>query len=567
MLRLLFRSWGILLVLWPCSAPGQLVINEFLADPEGSDSGQEYVEFYNAGAETLSLTGVKFQFANGAVGAQWDTRWQADPGLSLAPGAFFLLVDRNWQGFAEYQAMAYLGLQNGPDAIRLLRDEEVLDLVGYGSLTDPELLEGMAVPLVSGLALARRPDGQDTDNNSLDFVSTEPTPGENNFLDLDLRIDSVILDPPSLTQAGGSLQVSVVVGNEGIRAFPACDLQVLSGPAGGVVQVVAETFFSGCPTGETVSLHLLFELPDQGRQILQLHWLADQGSSPLTRELSGFQVGPAELILNEVLAAPSNAQGEWVELLFRQPVADLSLFSLRDEEGGWHSLPAMSCEAGQLVVVAQDSTALIQWHQMNLDQGLILDCPAEDLARNLRQFPGSWPSLNNNPPQDRSYADRVYLADAQAVVMDHVTLPGSDALPDVDNLTWEWTGSQWRPAVCLAGGTPGCGNSVAVSSNHFGPLEMVPAVLDPSQGVVAAHIRFQMPDLSEGWHVEIYDLWGQRVRDLGGQNQTAGAVDLVWDGLDDQGLTVRPGGYIVLQHLKVGAGPFKPGARTLVVVR
>jgi len=52
-----------------------LVINEFLPDPNGSDGGQEYVELLNTGTSPVSLAAVKLEFANGATGAEWLTRW------------------------------------------------------------------------------------------------------------------------------------------------------------------------------------------------------------------------------------------------------------------------------------------------------------------------------------------------------------------------------------------------------------------------------------------------------------------------------------------------------------
>ncbi len=139
------------------SADAGLVINEFLPDPEGADSGQEFVEFMNNGSQAINLNGIEFQFANGSVGLPWMTRWQAQEDFFLNPGQLFLLVDRNWVGSALSDAEAWLGLQNGPDAIRVVRDEEVLDLVGYGSLSDDELQEISAVGLQPGLSLSRRP--------------------------------------------------------------------------------------------------------------------------------------------------------------------------------------------------------------------------------------------------------------------------------------------------------------------------------------------------------------------------------------------------------------------------
>ena len=77
-------------------AAAELVINEFLPDPFGSDGGREFVELLNSGTRTVDLGGWRLQFANGAEGAVWQTRWTGQAGQMLAPGERFLIVDRNW---------------------------------------------------------------------------------------------------------------------------------------------------------------------------------------------------------------------------------------------------------------------------------------------------------------------------------------------------------------------------------------------------------------------------------------------------------------------------------------
>ena len=154
------------------------VINEICYDPEGADAGHEFVELYNAGPQPASLIGIRLEFANGADGPVWQTRWTATAADTIACAGFFLIADRGWAADPPPQAEVTLGLQNGPDAVRLIRDGTVLDRVGYGDLQDAELYESQpAVDVASGQALARRPDGQDTEVNSVDLVAAEPTPG------------------------------------------------------------------------------------------------------------------------------------------------------------------------------------------------------------------------------------------------------------------------------------------------------------------------------------------------------------------------------------------------------
>ncbi len=557
----------------PCLA--QLVINEFLADPAGADAGREFVELLNTGPEAINLLGVEFQFANGSVDADWDTRWRMETDWPLAPGEIFLLVDRNWQGEAVPQGQVWLGLQNGPDAIRLFWQGAVLDLVGYGSLTDPEMFEGEAVPLVSGLSLARRPDGWDTNNNLIDFVSASSTPGEANFNDYELRVESFGTEPPSLAQVGENLWLTVVLKNVGLLDIPTTELQVQLRSAEGESQTVLETLFAGCRSQEQCQVFLGFAPGRIGRFSVSLEFNLPAENALLNIQVGKLQVGAGEIYLSEVLSAPPNHQGEWVEVQAGAESVNLGQFKLRDEEGAWKDLPPVDLAPGEFLVVAQDSAALAQWHLENLVQGMVLDCPPGQLTESLRQMPGTWPSLNNNPPEDRSFADRVYLGDAFGTVLDHVTLPASNRLPDGPGLSWErmshfpespgW--GDWRSCTAPQGGTPGCTNSVGDILNFGVDLSAEPPLLDSSLGIWVTHIRFVLTDDESNWHVEVFDLWGAMVRDLGGTASGPGTRDLIWDGKDDQGYRVPVGGYVVLLHKSRNNQSYRPVAKTLVVVR
>jgi len=78
---------------------------------------------------------------------------------------------------------------------------------------------------------------------------------------------------------------------------------------------------------------------------------------------------------------------------------------------------------------------------------------------------------------------------------------------------------------------------------------------------------FEVPSTGLGWEVRVHDLWGQRVRDLGGDGLGAGRRELVWDGLDDVGAAVPNGGYVVSLRWRLPDGGQVQAARRLVVVR
>lgn len=554
------------------SLHAEIVINEILVDPEGSDSGREFVELFNPGPGSAPLNGLRFEFANGAEEASWRLRWEGAGLSDLPAGARFLITDRNWQGDAVPGAEVYLGLQNGPDAVRLVRDGRTLDLLGYGPLTDPAMYEGEPAPVAPGRSLARRPDGADSGRNVLDFVLTGPTPGGPNFRDWAIEAAGWNAEPPSVDRVGGAVGIGVKLRNIGLEAIAPANVelsvggQVLSGRLGGLV------------SGGEADVHWPVRVDRAGTLPVVVRILPPAAPDTLALLLGALQAGPGPLVLDEVLAAPDQGQGEWIELRARADSLDLARFRLRDEDGDWRSLPRRILRAGDRAVVAQDSTALAAWLLENTESGLETGCGVTSALAAVIDAATGWPSLNNESASSRDFADRVYLADPQGVVIDHLTWegPGEATVPAPDGGTSlerisdaprQPGASLWAPCTAQAGSTPGCPNSLVVPTVPGLGFRVTPAVLEPAAGVAVLHALCEVPAGAVGLRLRIYDLWGGRVRDLGGDRLGPGPRDMIWDGRDDQSRAVPSGGYIFVVSLRGAAGEVLKRERQLVAVR
>ena len=554
----------LLLCLVADGATAQLVINEFLPDPEGSDGGREFVELLNTGPVAVDLGGWQLQFANGAEGPVWQNRWSGTAGRQLGPGARFLIVDRNWAGSAPGDAEVALALQNGPDAIRLVHASQPVDVVGYGALTDAQLMESAPAPLAVGRATARRPDGHDTGNNAADFVTASPTPGAPNFEPFLLTPVESVIEPPSAAKAGESVAVDVTLRNDGLETLPL--QRVRLDRAGDGVEAMLDAMAPGDVR------RLVFSLRPgvSGLRPLELRWLPAGVSDSFRVRIADFQVGPATLGLSEVMAAPHDGQGEWIELsAFGTEAIDLGRYRLRDADGSWVRLPAMTVFPGEYAVVAQDSSALAGW--------LAANGSGPGQSQGCGVAPGRltpWPSLNNSAPEGRAWADRVSLADSSGAVIDHVTLP--EATGDAAGRSLErvaarpGTGANWVTSLAAAGSTPGCANSVSAPIAAPPPeavLEAIPSTVDRERGETAMHLRFAVPSGGIGWDLAIFDLDGRRSRDLGGDRSGPGPREVLWDLHDDAGLPVSAGGFVAVLHLAAGSGAGWRPSRLLLVVR
>lgn len=560
-------AWAGLCLLLSCAATAaaaQLVINEFLADPEGSDGGREFVELLNTGAVPVDLGGWQLQFANGAEGPVWQTRWSGISGHSLTPGARFLIVDRNWTGVTTGDAEVSLALQNGPDAIRLVHAGQPADVVGYGALTDGALMETAPAPLAVGRSTARRPDGRDSGDNATDFVTALPTPGTTNFERLLLVATEVVVEPPSAARPGETVSVEVALRNDGLEALPLARVR-LERDGDGV-----EAMLDAMAPGDTRRLVFALRPMAPGLRPLEVHWRLSTTGDSLGVRLGAFQVGPAELRLNEVLGAPRDGQGEWVELeAGNRGTVDLGGYRLRDADGGWVRLAPFTLPAGGLALVAQDSSALAAW--------LAGNASGPEQSRGCAAIPmrlPGWPSLNNSAPDGRAYADRVLLADSTGAVIDHVTLP--EAVAEAAGRSLERIASTspgsvaWVSSLAAAGSTPGCPNSVSAPTGAPPPgveLSAIPTAVDRAAGAVAVHLRFMVPVAATGWDLTVFDLDGRRVRDLGGDRAGAGLREVLWDLRDDRGRAVAAGGYVAVLRLAAAVGQGWAPSRLLLAVR
>jgi len=529
------------------------------------DGGREFVEILNTGPDPVSLAGVSLAFANGATGGPWEIRWTGSFEFALESGVRFLITDRNWTMAEVPDVEVWLGLQNGPDAVRLERDGVVLDLVGYGPLTDPSLMEEEPAELKPGLSLARRPDGHDTANNRNDFTPANPTPGSANFQPYEWGVDGWTMEPPSLDRPGLKVVFIIRLQNTGTEVQPFGPVVLRAG------EVEATALLDRTEPDRVQTLSFTF-MPLVGG-LLDLHLFLPPTpveSAPEIRP-ARLQVGPGSVLLNEVLPRPADGQGEWVELICPGPdEIDLAGYFIGDADGDIRSLPPVILKPGGFVVLAQDSLGLAEWMAANEEAGVPGRCRGEETVRHL----AGWPTLNNSAPAGRDYADRVILVDAEGTVVDHVTLDGGGimgaATPDGRSVERMAPGpinpgfSNWAPCGAVTGATPGCANSIWRADTTGPGLTVVPAILDAERGDTLVHFRFEVPRGHSGWRLQVFDLGGALVRDLGGDDLGHGLRDLIWDGGDDAGRPAGPGGYVAL--LRMDRAP-SSGRRALVVIR
>jgi predicted extracellular nuclease len=209
-------------------AAAQVVINEIDYDQPLTDTA-EFVEIVNAGLEPVSLAGFQLQFYNGATNPASSYRTIPITVAALAPGAY-LVVCGNAANVSDCDIDASPDndlIQNGaPDAVALLDGAGFpVDVVSYEGDALP-FVEGSGVGLlddaaIPGKSISRCPNGGDTNQNNVDFVYLDATPGATNAC--------APPPPPPLGRCGEpSVPIHLIQGN-GPASPVAGELRIVEG--------------------------------------------------------------------------------------------------------------------------------------------------------------------------------------------------------------------------------------------------------------------------------------------------------------------------------------------------
>jgi lamin tail-like protein/flagellar hook capping protein FlgD len=521
------------------SARADLVLNEVLYDPDGADEGQEFVELWNADSLAAPLDGLALETSDGARPGTWTVVWRASASEVAGPRSPFLIP-------AERLLAA---LQNGPDAIRLTRSGVVLDVLGYGELSDPGQYEGAPAPdAPSGASVARFMDGVDTRVNRDDWgAAGEPTPGVANHPDTRLRFGRA--KPrlsPSVCWPGQPFLARTSVRNSGrlplagLRWRVACEFE-----AGGSWMPGAAAPGVDLAPGESASVSLSLAGPAPGPHRVRLRLESTVGEdAALSDTVAAWLRSVASPVVLSEIAFRNTGSGEWVEIWAREPVEDVGTFTLADHASTPGTIDRgpspRPLATGEYLVVAQDPAALRS--RYGLPDSVVVGVI------------GGWPSLNDGAPPGGT-ADVVTVALADGVPVDAMSYTGDVTVRDgsLERLSFDLPSGDpgsWSECVDGNGATPGRPNSLhapGVSSSEGRALLVAGSRVLSVRDREFVPIVFRATDAARGRRltVRVHDLLGRPVRTLTEGQRLATDAAFVWDGHDDAGVQAPAGLYVV----------------------
>jgi len=166
-------------------------------DSEGVDTGNEWIELYNNSNEIVDLNNWILLKA----GSNFETIFIFEPNF-IQPHSYFLIGENLVPNTDLTENLAFQNGGSETDGIRLVSpDLQYTDTILYDFPNTNNLPDDISNPgeyftsdVASGNTLARKHDGEDSDNCEIDFFEcTEPTPGSENIYPIDLAVFSLAI--------------------------------------------------------------------------------------------------------------------------------------------------------------------------------------------------------------------------------------------------------------------------------------------------------------------------------------------------------------------------------------
>ena len=153
----------------------QIKINE--VQTAGASASDEFVELYNPCGNPVSLAGASLQYRS-ATGITDNA--MADLTGTISANGFYLVASTAYAGSADqpkgWKSVSGIAATGGGIALEDGAGGRI-DSVGWGSANNTFVEKSAAAAPATGHSIGRKPDGNDTNDNSADFQEfTTPTP-------------------------------------------------------------------------------------------------------------------------------------------------------------------------------------------------------------------------------------------------------------------------------------------------------------------------------------------------------------------------------------------------------
>ena len=506
-----------------------IVINEVMYDPNGSDSGNEWIELYNAGDQSVSLAGWMIQKAGTGFALVYTFDILSE--YSIAPHSFFLIAEEN---IPNADITTNLAFQNGgsaTDGVRIVSfDGLYTDTILYDS-PNTNLLPGdennpgiyFAPDVSSGNSLSRKHDGEDSDNCEQDFFEcSDPTPGEPNFYPIDLAVQN-----PLITVNDEIISLFFEVANlstENVDNYEALAEIIINS------ELFDNLELPEIPADDTIEVNI--HLPEFNAEYnvigITVKYVNDnelENNSVSVSFLNDF----SPLVFNEILFKPSDNNCEWIEIYNRSASVYLvDNFTILDATDGEIRFFG-EIQANDYLIICNDKNAFHSFYT---------EVPLDKIIEAV-----NWTSLNNND-------EILTLYDNYGTFLEAVNYSFSNWETDISleriNYDLGSSADNWGP--CIHGASPGVQNTIFVQVLPTkSALSVYPDPFSPQKHEYTI-IYFKLPELISTVTIRVFDLKGRMLNKLLNQQLQASEGEFIWDGKDNNGHNLPVGVYIIFME-------------------
>lgn len=429
----------------------------------GASGNNEFIELYNLSyTQTIDLSGYKIKYAAS----------NSDVIISLLRGS--LLKPRSYAVIFEgdYDTLSGIYNQLVPDSVLIMRiSDNSFGSSGMANTSDRTLLllspadDTLEIYTYTANNSQQRSDEKislSKDNSSENWgnaAAANGTPGFRNSImpyQIDLHAVWLTCTPMQLASGTeGELRFSVM--NKGLLIASDFSLAVyldanndsLPQPS----ELITSEQYSNLTRGDSVQLYHTFLFADAVpyRFIAAAEITGDEFPQNNRVYLTVTPVSPQysfnELIINEIMYAPSSPEKEWIEIYNRSGrTINLKKWRIADRTSETALTNAdFLLGPQQFAVISDDSTLLSLYPQ------------------SISLLTGSVPSLNND-------GDRLLLKDSLGIIIDSITYfpqwggPGGRSLERIYYDSASSLPANWKSSEGIYKGTPGLANSVLPKS-------------------------------------------------------------------------------------------------------
>lgn len=345
-----------------------LYLSELYPNPEGSDSGKEWVELFNNAEDSIVVSGLQIVTVS-ASGAQ---RHTTIPQITIEPKSYFLILENN-NIAPDFLAKVVVGdgalnLYNDGQFIRLLDPSgNTLDELTYSTTVSGKSWERNGILSIEGCNLLNQHTSSNTigtqNSNYLNTCWEQNLPDPEPEPEPDPEpVPPAILELNEYNFENNTFLVELYNPNDfdvDISIYQISGIQISESSCGNVIsarnyclitlpQVLSEL------TLQAQNLQMETVISDNAKASKYLdNWYSDFESS------LGFKnVPPSTLLISEVYPSPNSSETEWLEI-FNYGNFPLNLkdfyFKERSSSGGYSStqsfLPDLVIQPGQYLAI------------------------------------------------------------------------------------------------------------------------------------------------------------------------------------------------------------------------